>query len=417
MKYMPFELWHIIIVTGFCKTRGREYLPRKSGKDPGQETLSKASRSYLEATKGKCSPMMSAINGHEGGGMSLKKARTVAYSCCYVPVEVIMAAGLKPERLIPQGRCSKAEGYIHPNTCFYVKSLFSDAMAGAFAHVDAVILANSCDAMRRLYDLWGAYVKSPAALFMDIPKKKDHDSIDLFTAELGRISFDLSMIPDSQRVTKGRLETGIKQMNHLRNQCNDLFMVMRSKPGCLTGSECFALLQDGPDSDLRGFSQKVIGILKREYMNTSTKNGPRILITGNMVNNPDLISMIESAGATVAGIDTCFGRKHYNLKVAEGTSDPLAAIAARYLLRPSCPRMIGIEEQILDLTNQITDTKAHGVIVSKIKFCDNLSYNIPVFQEAVAAAGARCLVLENDYEWSDIETLRIKVETFIEMLG
>ncbi len=349
--------------------------------------------------------------------MSLKKARTVAYACCYVPVEVIMAAGLTPERLIPQGRCSTAEGYIHPNTCFYVKSLFSDAMAGAFAHVDAVILANSCDAMRRLYDLWGAYVKSPAALFMDIPKKKDPDSIGLFTAELGRISVDLSMIPDAQRVTKGRLETAIKQMNHHRRQCNDLFMLMRSKPGCLTGSECFALLHDRPDSDLRGFSQKATNILKRESMNTLTKNGPRILITGNMVNKPDLISMIENAGATVVGIDTCFGRKNYDLKVAEGTPDPLAAIAARYLLRPSCPRMIGIADQIKDLTNQITDTRADGVIVSKIKFCDNLSYNIPVFKEAVVAAGARCLVIENDYDWSDIEKLRINVEAFIEMLG
>jgi benzoyl-CoA reductase/2-hydroxyglutaryl-CoA dehydratase subunit BcrC/BadD/HgdB len=290
-------------------------------------------------------------------------------------------------------------------------------MAGAFAHVDAVILTNSCDAMLRLYDLWSAYVKSPTALFMDIPKKKDQDSINLFTVELGRISADLSMIPDGQRVTKDRMETAIKQMNHLRRQCDDLFMVMKSKPGCLTGSECFALLHDGPESNLREFGQKAAGILKRESMNTSTKNGLRILLAGNMVNKPDLISMIENAGATVAGIDTCFGRKNYDLKVAEGTSDPLAAIAERYLLRPSCPRMIGIEEQIQDLTNQITDSKADGVIISKIKFCDNLSYNIPVFQEAVAAAGARCLVLENDYEWSDMEKVRIKVEAFIEMLG
>jgi benzoyl-CoA reductase/2-hydroxyglutaryl-CoA dehydratase subunit BcrC/BadD/HgdB len=379
--------------------------------------LSKDSKSYLEATKQKGSSMMGTIKGHEGGGMSLKKARTVAYACSYVPVEVIMAAGLTPERLIPQGRCSEAEGYVHPNTCFYVKSLLSDAMAGAFAHVDAVILANSCDAMLRLYDLWGAYVKSPAAMFMDIPKKKDQDSIGLFTAELKRISVDLSMIPGGQRVTKERMETAIKQMNHLRRQCNDLFMVMRCKPGCLTGSECFALLQEGPDSDMRGFSQKAAGILKRHPMNESTRNGPRILITGNMVNKPDLISMIENAGATVACIDNCFGRKNYDLKVAEGMSDPLAAIAARYLLRPSCPRMIGIKDQIQDLTNQVTDTKADGVIVSKVKFCDNLSYNIPVFQEAVAAAGARCLVLENDYEWSDIEKVRIKVEAFIEMLG
>jgi benzoyl-CoA reductase/2-hydroxyglutaryl-CoA dehydratase subunit BcrC/BadD/HgdB len=51
-----------------------------------------------------------------------------------------------------------------------------------------------------------------------------------------------------------------------------------------------------------------------------------------------------------------------------------------------------------------------------VKFCDNHMYNVPTVQEAVAAAGARCLVLENDYEWSDVEKARIKVETFLEML-
>jgi benzoyl-CoA reductase/2-hydroxyglutaryl-CoA dehydratase subunit BcrC/BadD/HgdB len=56
------------------------------------------------------------------------------------------------------------------------------------------------------------------------------------------------------------------------------------------------------------------------------------------------------------------------------------------------------------------------VIVTQVKFCDNHTYTVPTAQEAVAAAGARCLVLENDYEWSDVEKTRIKVETFLEML-
>jgi benzoyl-CoA reductase subunit C len=361
--------------------------------------------------------MIDIINRYEGDIMGLKKARTVAYACSYVPVEMIMAAGLTPQRLIPQGRCSEAEGYVHPNTCFYVKSILADAMAGAFSHMDAVILTNSCDAMLRLYDLWGAYVKSPAALFMDIPKKKDQDSINLFTAELSRISGGLSIIPDSQKVTKKRLETAIQRMNLLRSQYSDLFMDLGCKPGSLTGSECFALIHDGPYSGLRGLNQKAAGSPNRESVHSSTKNGPRILLSGNMINKPHLISMIEDAGATVAGIDTCFGKKNYDLHVVEGTSEPLAAIAERYLLRPSCPRMIGIKDQIRDLTDQVKETKAHGVIISKVKYCDNLSYNIPAFQEAVVEAGERCLVLENDYEWSDIEKLRIKVEAFIEMLG
>jgi benzoyl-CoA reductase/2-hydroxyglutaryl-CoA dehydratase subunit BcrC/BadD/HgdB len=78
---------------------------------------------------------------------------------------------------------------------------------------------------------------------------------------------------------------------------------------------------------------------------------------------------------------------------------------------------MGIAGQIDELKKTVEDTRADGVVLSKVKFCDNLTYNIPLLQEAVAAAGARCLVLENDYEWSDVEKARIKVEACLEMLG
>ena len=43
----------------------------------------------------------------------------------------------------------------------------------------------------------------------------------------------------------------------------------------------------------------------------------RILVTGNMLRQPDLISRIEGTGAQVVGLDTCTGIRTYDKKVEE----------------------------------------------------------------------------------------------------
>ncbi|MGO9147179.1 MAG: 2-hydroxyacyl-CoA dehydratase subunit D [Desulfomonilia bacterium] len=341
---------------------------------------------------------------------------TVGYTCCYVPVEVVMAAGFTPKRLIPQGKCADADSRIYPNTCCYVKSLFADALGGAFSDIDAVILANSCDAMRKLYDLWKACVKKPAALFMDIPKKRDADSITFFASEFRRLAFQLEGLPGGLPVTSEGLGGPIKQMNDLRSAWMELYKTLKNHETSIRGTDVFTLMHDESGLDPAGLKDKITTLLHAHRGKKSVGNGKKILVTGNILNRPELVFMIEAAGGSIAGFDTCFGMRHYELFVDEGTQDPFDALAGRYLLRPQCARIMGIAEQIDYLKKAIEATKADGVIVSKVKFCDNLTYNVPAFQEAVAAAGARCLVLENDYEFSDIEKARIKVETFLEML-
>lgn len=341
---------------------------------------------------------------------------TVGYACCYVPTEIIIASGFKPERIIPKGRCAVAQAYTHPNICCYVKSILADAAQGAFSHMNAVILANSCDAMRKLFDLWNAYVERPKALFMDIPKKQDRDASVFFASELNRLGMVLSRMPGGNPEFTEGLNTAIRNVNEVRTVYMDLFDKQINPVDTIRGSGVFSLIQEASVLHPATLREKVAVLVQLVTRKTSAGNGKKILVTGNILNNPDLVSMIEAAGGSVTCFDTCFGRRHYELQVEEETSSPLEALAQRYLMKPQCARMMGIADQIDYLEKTIATTKANGVIVTNVKFCDNHTYTVPSAQEAVAAAGARCLVLENDYEWSDLEKARIKVETFLEML-
>jgi benzoyl-CoA reductase subunit C len=343
-------------------------------------------------------------------------SKTVGYACCYVPTEIIIASGFKPERIIPGGRCAAADEYTYPNICCYVKSILADAAKGAFSHMNAVILANSCDAMRKLFDLWNAYVDRPKALFMDIPKKQDQDASVFFASELNRLGMGLSRMPGGNPEFVEGLNKAIRNVNEVRAIYMDFFDKQNNPEGTIRGSDVFQLIQEPSVLHPPTLREKIAVLVRSDTPKTSASNGKKILVTGNILNNPDLVSMIEAAGGSVTCFDTCFGRKHYELQVEEDTTNPLEALARRYLMKPQCARMMGIADQINHLGRTIDTSRADGVIVTNVKFCDNHTYNVPTVQEAVAASGARCLVLENDYEWSDVEKARIKVETFLEML-
>jgi len=127
--------------------------------------------------------------------------------------------------------------------------------------------------------------------------------------------------------------------------------------------------------------------------------------------------MIEDAGGRVVAIDTCLGARHYDGLVAENASDPMRAVAERYLTKASCARMEGIEERVERLKRLAADSGADGVIYSLVKFCDTHLYDVPSMQDACRRAGIPFLFLENDYEWSGLGQMKTRVEAFLAMAG
>lgn len=342
---------------------------------------------------------------------------TIAYACSLVPVEIIAAAGLSPVRLIPQGRCTDADGRIHPNTCCYVKSMLSDLDGGSCSDIGGMVFANSCDGMRKLFDIWTDLKSSPPAFFIDIPKKSDPDSIRYFSSVLRTLAAELEERYSGRAVTPERLNAAIRQSNRLRSEVSDLFSRQARPDSAVKGSNVFPLLLSKREAEIANHVKRIVQDSSGQTDKYVGDGRPRILITGTILSSPEVVDAIEERGAHVAAFDICFGPRHYGTPVKEDTPDPFAALAERYLLRPPCPRMMGIADQVDYLKSTATETKANGVIVSAVKYCDQFLYGLPLLQEGVREIGVPVLVLDNDYEWSDIERTRIRIETFLETIG
>ena len=93
----------------------------------------------------------------------------------------------------------------------------------------------------------------------------------------------------------------------------------------------------------------------------------------------------------------------------------MLALATRYLTKPSCPRMEGLEERFEYLEKLAEEAGADGIVHSCIKFCDPLIYEIPMLSDRFRNAGIPFLYLENDHTWSGSGQLRTRLQAFTEL--
>jgi benzoyl-CoA reductase subunit C len=342
--------------------------------------------------------------------------QTVAYACSYVPEEIILAAGLTPKRMIPEPRPSQADAYMHPNTCYYVKSLLASGLAGAEAGAGAVVFANSCDGMRRLHDVWKEYVKGVPALFLDVPKTKDPASVEFFAHELRRFAQGLEEAFPGARVEDERLKEAIETCNEVRLLMGEVFKLQGDPKVGVSGLSVLELCLEGARSRPTDFAERLKRFLSDSHRAPVAGDARRIVVTANVIHRPDLISLIEDSGGRVVALDACVGVRHFDRPVESNSQDPMTALAERYLAKASCPRMEGIEERFQRLKRLASESSADGIIYSTAKFCDLHLYEAPLMRITCEDAGLPLLFLENDYEWTGLEQMKTRVEAFLGMI-
>jgi len=340
-------------------------------------------------------------------------SRAALYTCSYVPEEIILAAGFRPRRFLPESRPSDAR--VHPNTCGYVKSLLAAALDGGAAEAAGIVIANSCDAMRRLYDLWTAYVGSVPAVFLDIPKKADDDSITMFAAELKRLAETLPTAFSGKPIDAAGLREAIRTCNEIRVLMGDVFAAQRCAQSDGVGARVFDLCLAGTTQTRRDFAASIRQFLVAVAGERRSAKAPRIVLAGGLVNGRDIAAAVERAGAHLIALDTCLGLRHYEGCVEAAAPDPFLALARRYLTKPGCARMQGFEERIR-WTKQVADESgADGIVFCSPKFCGPCAYDVPLLAERCRALGIPFLSVEHDYEGSGREQLSSRVGAFVEL--
>jgi len=377
---------------------------------------------YLEAFR----------NLREQNVLMLKEAKeggrkVAGIYCTYCPRELVLAAGA-----IPVGLCgtreapiAHAERELPRNLCPLIKSSYGYALTDTcpfFHFSDLVIGETTCDGKKKMFER--LYRLKPVHV-MNLPNSSDDPSaLSLWRHELIRLKTRMEEVFDVS-ITEEHLRDAIRLINEERRALKSLFDLNREKPALLSGLDMMtASFQAGFHIDRREVI-RMIDCLAQEIREAATQgrvagdeNTPRVLLTGTPVGmgSEKVIEIVEELGAVVVAMENCGGYKTVDLRIDEtDPRDPLLLLAEKYLQIP-CSVMSPNKGRLELLDRMIDDFQVNGVIDLTWQACH--TYNVESFDVSALVKEKRKLPfiqIETDYSQADRETLRVRLEAFVEM--
>jgi bzd-type benzoyl-CoA reductase N subunit len=343
--------------------------------------------------------------------------KVIGWVCTYVPEEIIYAAGMYPIRILGGGKgdTSIADAHLYSNICTFARSCLEEGFRGRYDFLDGFIAVNSCDHIRRLYDVWKGYQKTPFAHIISLPHKVSPSAIAFFHNQLLKLT---ELIENKFGITISReaLQQAIEVYNKNRALLKSLYELRKVDAPPISGAEVMDVILAGmvipKDRHNQMLEDLLRWLINRDHI---IKGKARLLVSGSELDEPDYLETIEGLGGVVVTDDLCNGTRYFWDPI-EIDGDPLESIAKRYLTRSPCARMRPSNQRVNFLKDMIRDFRVEGVICETIKFCDPYGEDLPIIKEALEGIGVPMLSLDREYGSSGAGQVKTRVQAFLEQL-
>ncbi|NLV21080.1 MAG: 2-hydroxyacyl-CoA dehydratase [Syntrophomonadaceae bacterium] len=349
-------------------------------------------------------------------------AKVVGIYCTYCPQELILAAGAIPVGLcgMSENPIAAAEETLPRNLCPLIKSSYGFAATDTcpfFHFSDFIVGETTCDGKKKMFEMMQDL--KPVHV-MQLPHVNNTKaSFDLWVEELrclkNRLEKELQVSISDQDIWEA-----VEVINKENQAVKAMFDLNRADPPPLSGMEMLTAAWSRSFSSNKGEMIKnlhaVVEEVANQPENRQTK-APRVLLTGCPVGlgTEKVIRLTEEMGAYIVAMENCSGYKTLELQTDTNVTDPIVALAEKYLAIP-CSCMSPNPYRLELLEKMIDDFRVDAVIDLTWQACH--TYNIEAFAvgKLVKSKGLPYLHLESDYSNSDLESLKVRIEAMLEMI-
>ncbi len=342
--------------------------------------------------------------------------------CLYnqVPDEIVTAAGMLAYRPRAVGSLGDelAEARFTQVNCSLIRNFYDSAKRGRFDFLDGLVVANSCDHIRKLYENWKDAVGLPYGYLICFPKAQGEERADVLAKRFGdfKANFEQEF---NIAISDDALRAAIDLHNLIRMQQAELSALRHAAAPALTGAEFMTVMIAGTCMPKQTYSEMLAKII------VECKAAPgiadyraRVLVYGGEIDAPEFLEAIESQGALVVGDSLgSFGTRAFDYRVSS-EGDLISNLASALLMgRQGEPRIFGTRatrwQRVKEL---VAESGAQGIVQVHIPICDLWSYERMMFDTFVEKEGIPCLDLDTEYVFTSTGQTRTRVQAFIETL-
>ncbi|MCK9227542.1 MAG: 2-hydroxyacyl-CoA dehydratase family protein [Syntrophorhabdaceae bacterium] len=354
-----------------------------------------------------------------------KKGMKVAgVYCGYAPTELILAMGLAPATLcaFSNATIEVAETILPANLCPLVKSSYGFIITDTcpfYGLSDAVIGETTCDGKKKMFEL---ITDLKPTWIMDLPQVPDQEeAVANWTAMIRKLQFFLESVFGTH-AADDEIEAAIRDINRRNAMMREVFEFAALRPAVVGWRELYDLTflaQGSSGKDMKPVIDEALAKLEKrrdEGCCYGPAGAPRIMVTGCPVGGDaeKVFAIIEEAGGVIVALDACSGFKPYMTDTAEGTGDPVRALAERYLKIP-CSCMTPNTRRLTETTRLIEKFRPDAVIDIVLQACHSFNIESHKVGEHVGKRhGLPFLKIVTDFSLGDVEQIRTRVEALLE---
>lgn len=339
------------------------------------------------------------------------------------PSELVHATGALPV-IVQESRTPITEGrsLLPEFYCSYTRSLADQAAVGELDVFDAFLLADHCVQLLGAVDVirW-ARPAIPNHFAQFISSLDDPWSRGQVRDKVASLQVEVEEIV-GVTVTREQLAASIRLFNADRQLLRRCFDLRRSGRVRITASMMQTLVKSSMVMDIEEHIALLTRVVDGFAGTPQPEDAPvRLHLSGHFCAPPrvELLDVIEDCGGLVVDDDLYHGYRYISTDVHED-SDPFDALADWYLERNvSAPCGTRVQRNVdwdRYLVDDLGASSADGVIVLMAKFCEPLMLYYPELRKALEAHDIPVLLIETEHEGVAEESVRTRVETFVERI-
>ena len=334
--------------------------------------------------------------------------------CSYVPVEILHAFDILPVRLWGDGKNhERADALLPTYICPPARNIMAMGLAGRYDFLDGVIHSYTCDATCGLFNIWCRNLK-PAFSFLLSPPYMNTDEAVAYCMEDFKALIAALEDFSGKQYSAERLRKSIDLYDTARERIGAIYRANRNGATVryLDLYQMNLALQVLPIERVVPFYDGYLSNIKQL---APRKNGKhRIMISGSVVSDPDILERIEALGGEIVVDDTCLGYRLVRQRVPP-REDPLSALAHYYLDRPPCSSRADFPARKDYFLKTISAFDVNAVIFMHQKFCEPHLADHPFLKNVLAEKGIPQVQLELEGEGLSGQ-IQTRLEGFFEML-
>jgi len=346
--------------------------------------------------------------------------KVLGYLCTYAPEEILYAANVLPVRILgshePQ---SVTESHLFAMYCPFCRDCLAQGLLGKYDYLDGLMISLSCLHIRQTFSSWAAHV--PLEFHYSLPMPHAVHSKPAYPYLQKHLAKFKNAVEEwiGNKIDDSDLMRGIEIVNKNRRLMTEVYDLRKSDSPPITGLESLYMVLSSQVGEKEAHSKLLEEALADELKGGRLKDrdpGTRLMLIGSEDDDANFIEMVENEGSTIVCDDHCTGSRYF-LGEVQPNSDPLMAIAKRYLERTPCPTKDFPGKRRFDRILQLAkDFEVEGALVIQQKFCDPHECDKVDLLDTLEKNGIKALYLEFDVT-TPLGPLRIRVDAFLETLS